>query len=267
MPIPEPDDLTNHEAITNALKMISSKIKNAIVLQGPRQNLILPVLTQKELFKREKPIEEGGRLREDLIVIFAIQPLQVSFDIISQISHNLSRNIRYIYFLPADSNCGQIIIRFLQLILLAEVIKDPTEAAKFKNRLDLVEVNQKEVLSRLEKLREENLMKFWFLPEKPALEYTIHNANDITEAQAYFKMNDGFVNWCTGEKARDIWAYLRKLLTRQESSGLFQLTPFFDFDPVIFKNSLDMELKRHFPIIHEQVRTLCYEKEFGWPCG
>jgi hypothetical protein len=156
------------------------------------------------------------------------------------------------------------------MILLAAVVKDATQiqGVSFSERLNTIKANQDEVLQKLQEIRDNETLKICFLPGEPALEFSIHNATSTSTAKAYFKRDSNFIQWLEGPNACKLWGDLKKWCGKELPPGIFHSTILCDirnFKPLTtqaaFIDSLNRELKRHFPDILERVKELWYSNE------
>jgi hypothetical protein len=116
----------------------------------------------------------------------------------------------------------------------------------------------------LQQIRDNETLKICFLRDEPALEFTIHNANSRSTARAYLKRDKNFIQLLEGDEAYKLWGYLKKWCEKELPPGIFHSTNQCDIHQFTmsggekFSKSLDRELRRHFPDIHETVKDLCY---------
>ena len=254
-------DLTNREECRKAVLKTSVAIKDAVQRMGRLiERECLPLLSVEELFKREKSIVDGGDLDEGLVVVADLQP-RVRYEFAAQVKRNLDHGVRYVYFFPANIDGAQKICWLLQMVLLAELFKDIKEADSFQNRLKVIRENRDRVRSNLQEICTRDSLNICFMQDDPALQFRIHNATSREKAKLYLSYGRGFIEWVGGERAVNMWSYMKQWYIESKTEAIFHSTTPLMVDrdrEGRFKNSLIEELKRHFPEIHEEVTRLCY---------
>ncbi len=272
VPINEPKDLNNVGQCNDAVSNAGFGIKGAVQNRGKRprsdeEKMSFSVISDKELFGMEKPYREQGKLEEGQVVVSAVQPRgEERYEFAAQVNHNLENGIKYVYFFHASDDGAQKICQILQGILLSAVIKDSEQMknTNFQERWEAIKANRDDILQKLHDIRENETLKICFLPDEPALEFTIHNANSRNTARAYLKRDKNFIQLFEGDEAFKLWGYLKKWCGKELPAGIFHSTIQCDIPTFSmaggekFSKSLDRELKRHFPEIHEKVKELCY---------
>ena len=169
----------------------------------------------------------------------------------------LDGGVKYIYFLHANEDGAQKICWLLQNILLVGII-DQNNAKSFQSRCQHIETQGDSVISVLEDIKDK--LNIYFLAKSPSFQFCIHNANSNNRAKAYVKFKEDYIEWAEGDKAKQIWEDIKKCMP-QRRPGVFFPTicvNINDFDGGNFKNSLDDQLKRHFPGIYDRVMKICY---------
>lgn len=271
--IDEPEKLDNITLCKEAISSASLDIKQAIQERGRKPqalsnegNIVFPLITPQELLNLER-LKTEGQLEEGQVVVSARQPFGEDFEYAAQVVNNMKKGIQYIYFFHASDDGAQKICKILQLILLATIIQHPSQLkdATFQERWNAIKEKQNEVLQKLQEIRDNENLKICFLPDEPALEFSIHNANSTRYAKAYLKRGDNFIQLFEGDMANKLWGYLKTWCGRKLDLGVFHSTivcPINSFIPTgtdtPFKTILERQLRRHFPDISKEVQELCY---------
>ncbi len=259
--IQEPPDLQDLGACAEAVRTASEEIKKAIQGNGKLiRGKSLPVLAPAEIMKRERPTGYGGQLEEGFVVISDSHPLE-STDFAMQIKGNLDNGVRYVYFFPASEDGAQRICWLLQMILVADLYKESGQAESFPDRGEAIKRNREFILKNIEVIYLQESLQIYFTPTEPALQFRIHNASSVTNAKAYFRYGDGFVEYAEGGDATSIWHYIKLSTKPQQPRAIFRSSDYYDLqseEAQGFRASLDRELKRHFTEINEEVKKFCY---------
>jgi hypothetical protein len=104
------------------------------------------------------------------------------------------------------------------------------------------------------------MIKTFFLPEAPALQYVIHNAGDIN-AKIYLKDEEKYLPWESGVDAHRFWEEVRRAkgaLAPQPPKAIFHFVPEFK-NQGDFVATLSEAVRRSFPGIEKDVMKLCLE--------
>jgi Predicted nucleotide-binding protein containing TIR-like domain len=265
IPFQEPANLTDRDACAEAIGRVSSTIKDTVSRLG---SLERKFLSQKELMERQKLHTRGGELHEDQVVVTAIQPVGLDYGPALQVWTNIDGGVRYVYFFFGNFDGAQKTCKLLQKMLLAPML-DPHKASEYQYLQSEVAKgpNQDKILESLEKICELQSLKIYFLPETPRLQFCIHNANSVDGAILYFKQGeDTWIQWAEGSDAYDFWKEVEedRCLSSTVSRGVFRSARGFDMKKNAFCNTLNIEIKRHFPGIEKRVTELCFDETL--PC-
>jgi hypothetical protein len=169
-----------------------------------------------------------------------------------------------VYFFYGDTDGAQKTCRLLQKVLLAPMLEsEPENADKFSVREGKIrdKDNQQRILDDLKRICDQGSLTIFFLPRTPKLQYVIHNATSAYEAVLYLRHDNDFIQWETGQKARDFWAEIREIyrIDIDFCSSVFQGLAGFEVIAPPFYKTLENEMRRYFPEIHQQVLSLCCE--------
>ena len=257
----EPSDLTDRLKCTEKIQAASGLIKDQIqkVQKVPRGPAARP-LSREALLEREKGQEEGGELKEDQVVVAAVQPTELGYEVAKQVRTNLDSNIRYVYFFQGNDDAADKVPQLLQLLLIAGFL-DKRDAASFRARGDLVTRNRNEVLEALKDICVIDMLNIFFLDDGPNPQYSIHNATSETAARLYLKRGDEFLEWESGRTAHQFWSDMRKKTgandTTQFPDAVFHGTRDFELKEGLFLRNLKMNMRKYFRDITDEVTELC----------
>lgn len=258
LPFTEPHNLADPNACMTETATAATRIGTAVWRLGPIKNR---PLSAEELLEREKSTGEGGDLFMDQVVVASVQPLDVGYEAARQVRNNIDKgNIQYVYFFQGDDNGAKKTCQLLQMLLLANILKNQAEANDWQGRLAKVKSNQSEIKSGLEQICTNGMIKIYFLPEAPALQYVIHNAGDNVHATIYLKRGQEYFEWESGAGAYGFWNEVRKArgaLTPQPPKAVFHFVPEFKLFQGDFVNALNTVVDIYFPGMKDDVVSLC----------
>src|SRR5271166_1799946 len=123
----EPNDLSNREACGNAIRSVSSNIKDSVQevrRQNTRRGAATGPFSRDELLDREQ-LDPYGELQEDQVIVASLQPLDLKYETALRVWNNLNNNISYVYFFEANTDTADKITQLLQLLLLAGIVGIP----------------------------------------------------------------------------------------------------------------------------------------------
>jgi hypothetical protein len=216
-----------------------------------------------DLLARQKLKSKNGELHEGCQVVYLMNQPFVGT---KQLTQNMPK-VRYYYFLPADIFNTERIVAFLQKLLVKNIGDQQVAHELFSHIRELLtqEENQRKFLKNLESIVKNNCLNFCFFPVESTFQFVIHNAG-TDDAKMYIKYGDyGFLEWMKGRVADYFARSLLDLRIQPVKEGIFHSTLFFNVHDDTaeqtrrFRASLDCELRRYFPNIHEQVKQLCFE--------
>jgi hypothetical protein len=258
LPFTEPANLADPNACLTQTATAATRIGSAIWRLGPIKNR---PLSAEQLLEREKSTGEGGDLFMDQVVVASVQPLDVGYEAARQVRNNIDKgNIQYVYFFQGDDNGAKKTCQLLQMLLLANILKNQAEANDWQGRLAKVKSNQAEIKSDLEQICTHGMIKIYFLPEAPALQYVIHNAGDNIHATIYLKREQEYFEWEAGTGAYGFWNEVRKArgaLAPQPPKAMFYFVPDFKLSQGDFVSTLNTVVDIYFPGIRDDVVNLC----------
>jgi hypothetical protein len=260
LPFTEPPNLADPNACMTQTATAATRIGSAVWALGPIKNR---PLSPEKLLEREKSTAEGGDLFMDQVVVASVQPLDVGYEAARQLRNNIDKgNIQYVYFFQGDDNGAKKTCQLLQMLLLANILKNQTEANDWQGRVAKVKSNQAAIKSDLEQLCTHGMIKIYFLPEAPALQYVIHNAGDNMHATIYLKREKEYkyFEWESGAGAYRFWNEVRRsrgALAPQPPKAMFYFVPEFKSPQVDFINTLNTVADIYFPGMKDDIVGLC----------
>jgi hypothetical protein len=199
----------------------------------------------------------------DQVVVASVQPLDVGFEAARQVRNNIEKgNIQYVYFFQGVDNGAKKTCQLLQMLLLANILKNQAEAHDWQGRLAKIEGNQKTIMADLERMCSLGMIRIYFLPEAPTLQYVIHNAGDNIHATIYLKrgQEQEYFEWETGTGAYQFWHQVRKArgaLTPDPPKAMFYFVPEFKAGRDQFVKNINTVADVYFPGIKDDVMKLC----------
>src|SRR5262245_43447265 len=263
----EVDEFTPEKS-REAIESIIATVKSNLQKLGPRtkRTITSELISIDQIFEREKPESDGGRLltTSGNVVLASLQPGEMVYDRAQRVRDNMRIGIDYAYFFPGDPNSARMLAQLLQMLLLCKRVK-LEDAQTRESRFDAVMNQQNNIVEDLRKICLQNSLRIFFLPRAPALQFCIHNANDVEHAVAYLKYNQEFyLQLVLGEKHRNdnrIWKDLQLYIPKTAGRrGVFYSTLFFNIDEDSeFSTALKYEIGQCFPEISGKIEALCFK--------
>ncbi len=206
---------------------------------------------------------EGGELKEDQVVVAALQPLELELghEAAKQVRRNLDKNIRYVYFFQGSIDAADKVPQLLQLVLLSGLL-DKDDAVSFSKRGELVTTYRREVLDALRDMCVNDTLNVFFRKESHNLEYCIHNAASDHAARLYLKHGDYFIEWESGPEAYWFWCAVRERNGAddpQSPNAVFHGSHDFELEEGPFLRHLKIGMNKYFREIAKEVLELCLE--------
>ena len=262
LPFKEPDNLESRDECGEAMTEVGGKILDILdrVQKGP--GITNRPLSRHALLEREKKTYDGGDLGEDQVVVASMQPLEVGYESALQVRNNIESNIRYVYFFQGSDDGAAKTCHLLQLVLLARILGNKTEADNFRTRREKVELNRDRIVDELNDICVKGTVKIYFLPASPDLQYCIHNATDQINAKLYLKHRDEFIEWESGEAAFQFWRLVKDrqgIADPQPPYAVLYGALGLKLREGAFFRALKNEVGRYFPGIEEKVMSLCLD--------
>jgi len=248
---PDPDRLHNREACADAMLSVSSQIKDSIGKVKKDKN---KPLSKEKLLDREQK-RPDGELLEDHIVVYETQPSEIDYTTAYQIRKNMDAGIEYAYCFHGGLDCVERLCRLLQKLLVAPMLNDEEREDYSKRKMKLLqEDTQNKIVEELIKISKGQHLKIYLLPNRPELEYVIHNAKSATDAVLYIKHKDTFILWERGDSAHKTWAEVKARLGDcvYLSNAVFCGASGFNIKEDAFFKILKREMRKAFPGIDEE---------------
>lgn len=260
-PFKEPINLTDPTECRKAIVTAATRIESLV--RRPQSMGNRP-LTQARLLERERSIHEGGELLTDQVVVTSVQPLDLGYNAARQVRENIEKyHIRYVYFFQGNIDGADKTCQLLQILLLANILKNESEANNWETREQKLKTNGTVIKENLEKMRDRDLIKIFFLPAPPALQFCIHNASTDRSATLYLQRRgkeQEFIEWESGEGAYQFWDEVRRArgaLQPDPPNAVFYGAPGFDVNEPTFNSILKRAVDNYFPGIEQDLMTLC----------
>jgi predicted nucleotide-binding protein len=263
---PQEDRSECAKAIAHAVQSIKDYIDHARK-QGDtaRNKSLVNLLSWRDLLEKEKLATQGGNLEEGQVVVTETQPVETKYLPASRVRQNIDQGVSYIYFFHGDELGAQRICWLLQMILLAPMFKSSSEkeANDFDTRQKKVKEGKTQVLEDLRKICTNQSVKIIALPDRPILQYCIHNANNPATARAYLKCKDDkYLEWATGSEAFEFWKAIKQehVFKPKKTRAMFYEAIGLDGRKLKdYYDSIDQHMALYFPGIDDEVRKLCVE--------
>jgi hypothetical protein len=258
-PFKEPSDLTDPDECRRAILTGATRILSAVRKPQPMGNR---PLSQTRLLERERSIHDGGELLMDQMVVTSVQPLDLGYNAARQVRKNIDdHNISYVYFFQGNKDGADKTCQLLQILLLANILKNRLDANNWGIRMEELRRNQMIVKKDLERICNDDMIKIFFLPVPPALQFCIHNACTDKSATLYLQREENtFIEWKSGVGAYQFWDQVRRergALDPHPPNAIFYGVPGFDINARTFNNTLKKAVENYFPGIEQDVMTLC----------
>jgi hypothetical protein len=224
----------------------------------------LPLLSLEDLFKRERPVADGGDLREDQVVVVDNQPT-AEIGRAEQVRRNIASGNSYHCFFYFSDDTVEKICQILQMIVWTK-IADAAGASDFGPRLDTIKNNKDRVLGELRDLCLNRKVRLTLLLTEPTSLFRVHNASDPDLARLYAKRVDRekgsmqFALWAEGQNAITVWRALPRYLEDDKDDRLFiplKFPPFDNAKKRRLESSPDQSLSRYFPGMELEVKQIC----------
>jgi Predicted nucleotide-binding protein containing TIR-like domain len=261
----EPSSLQDRKACTDAILPAAAQLKNIIQDDGPLlRHATLPVLSVDEVFRRERPVAEGGDLSGGDVVVCDTQPwAEISLTV--AVRRNIDNGTRYQYFLYFSDDTVEKICQSLQVISWAG-LTNSTEVADYKSRLDTIRSHGDRVVSDMLDICRSGRLRISLVPDEQPFYFRVHNASNPTLARYYARYREeGFVLWTEGPGATTLWRSLPTYLEEDREDRLFipLRVPAFDDDKKQrLKKGLTRGLSRYFPGVDEKIKTIFLGEDY-----
>jgi hypothetical protein len=255
----EPSDLQDRMACTDAILQAAAPLKTIIQRDGPSpHHATLPVLSRDEVFRRERPISDGGELAGGEVVVCDTQPwAEISLAV--TVRHNIDHGTRYQYFLYFSDDTVEKICQSLQIVSWAG-LSGATGQADYKSRRDTIRSQRDRVVSDMWDICRSGRLRISLVTEEQPFYFRVHNASNPTLARYYARYREaGFVLWTEGPDATTLWSGLPTWLEEDTGDRLFiplKIPAFDDDKKQRLKNGLTRGLSRYFPGIEEEIKTI-----------
>jgi hypothetical protein len=260
IPFEEPADLSDRRACAQAFAPVAAVLKKMMQSKGRAPfHASVPLLSFAELFQRERPLLEGGDLREGQVIVCDTQPL-AGVQYALQVYQNMKSGISYRYFLLFTDDSLDRVFQSLQVMSVAGA-GGAGSATDFLARVGIIKKESARVLEVLRDMCSSGSLRGTFFAFDPQVCFRVHNANDQELARYYARYFEcGYALWAAGPSAWSLSHILPLYLEEDKmdrilirlKQGDAQVDKKNEFD-----RSLTRGLHRYFPGIEDEVRQLC----------
>jgi hypothetical protein len=260
----EPDDLADHDQCKKALGEGSTEITKLVRQRGGKiRQASPPLLSYEEILKKER-LDKGDLKKSDqkntIVMVFDTLPIE-SFAWAIQIKENLDNGVKYFYFFHAEANGARRICRLLQMIMLADSLKnDLQKGESFQDCYEKIKEYKDQVIKNLEKICEEDSLNIYFIPVEHAFNFRVYNAGSPKYAKVYLRYGNSFVDWSGSGTATSTYNSLQRFEDPYQKDVVFCSNEFYNLDNpgnAEFRSDLEREITLHFPDIDDTVKQKC----------
>jgi predicted nucleotide-binding protein len=258
LPLVEPRDLADITDCKRAIADVAANLKDKVLrtgILGIRKHV--PLLSVNEVFSKERPKEDGGDLLEGQVVVCDLQPLAPA-ELAGQVSRNLDCGISYLYFLYFSEDTIEKMCKALQVILIGKI----GETANVETRSKIIQEEKTRILDNLQRICRTGSLRVSLIPSEPQFCFRLHNASDPEAAKLYLKYGaNSFILQAEGTSAMSVWKGLPMYFPGDTKARIFVPLRHFDIahddeTKRQFNNWLDRGLKKYFPGIEHEVKSL-----------
>jgi predicted nucleotide-binding protein len=213
--------------INLALEQVKSNIKElgyCFHHPGP------PILPKKRLMELESTEAGGNLLASEAVDVFVntTQPIELNHELAVKVCQNMTADVGYSYFFQAEAASIRFFSSLVSSLAAACVDSEDVCGVNADGLRELMNDRQEDIKKILDRMQ--NQLRVYFLPNKPDLEFCVHNASHRNEAICYLRYSaDTFVKWFQGEDAKYVADELRGKC-------------FFPAENMVFQGSLGYEL-------------------------
>ena len=256
----EPPDLSNEAACVQAMAPVAAALHARVRNKGRSTfHARIPLSSISDLFKLERPTNEGGHLRDCAnVVVCDTQPM-AGVEPALQVRRNMDRQVSYHYFLYLTDDCIDKTCQALQTMAVAGV-GHPDVVIDFNSRVNVVKEKRAEVVSDLRSLCVYRRLRITFLLEEPQFCFRAHNASDENVARVYARYYEhGYLLWAQGRNAVSLWAGIPRYLDDSVTDRIFVPLKAFSMHGKewrSFEMLLDRAHARYFPQVESDVKGI-----------
>jgi predicted nucleotide-binding protein len=264
------DKVREDELIKRAVEQIKSSVKKlGYCFNHPPKDL--RIIPKERLLDLEKPEKNGGKLVDSdvaEVLIHATQPMELDHNLARTVCENMSTDVSYSYFFEAEPD-GVAFFSSLVSTLAAAQLDAPPESDMNSDqwREFMGEGENVEDVKRALKTMHKQL-RIYLLPERPDLEFCVHNAKHENEAICYLRHSaDIFVEWFKGQNAKYMAEELRKKCFPRPQEKVFQGSQGYDLysqEHQDFREELIKKTVARFPHeLENRVTEVCFGNQFN----
>jgi hypothetical protein len=217
-------------------------------LKDPPKRPFLPFYSAEELFKRERPENEGGDIVVKSIttttprgvVVNSFQPVEIKVSLAKRVFQNMEAGIEYFYFFRAETFNMVAVAGLIQALVLARL--GAGDDLSERERLDLIGSRADDVEEAIERIQKKLFIHL--LPkDRLPLHFCVHNASKATKAKCYLRYpgeKELFIPWGDAATAYAVADDLLDLHRARPEKVMFYPTAYFD----LYKSEVaEMEIK------------------------
>lgn len=228
----------------------------------------LKLLQAEDLLQLERPEEAGGSLvfknNRVGVIVYSNQPVESDPGFAGMVLDNMQGQVDYSYFFEAVESNIKSLPPLIRALAAARLKVDAPKTRDPDYWIEQMEATPQaaESVKRSLRLLQRHL-QIYLLAHKAAIQFCIHNADDEDRATCYLRYPPAhFVEWCTGLRANEVVADLRKKGTQPSDDYIFQTAASFDlYDEANrpFRERLSKRVLEQFPeSLHPNVKKACF---------
>jgi hypothetical protein len=253
----EPGDLQDRKACSEAVRGVAAQLKDVVQRAGPSpSHADLPLISVDELFRRERPVSEGGDLVAGNVVVCETQPW-AEVNRPATVRRNIDHGTSYQYFFHLSDDTIDKVCLSLQIIAWSGVLDSKDSENDFKARLNLIKTRRKRVRTDLLDICRSGRLRISFVPDEQPFYFRVHNASNPAKARYYARYGeDGFVLWCEHEQATTLWRQLHRWLAEDKGDQFFiplVYPNFIDAQKKMLQSAFERGLRRYFPGLEDEL--------------
>jgi predicted nucleotide-binding protein len=265
LPSPKDNKEREEELLNRAVKQIKASVKElSYCFNHPPKDL--RIIPKERLLDLEKPEKSGGRLVDSdvaEVLIHATQPMELDHDLARTVCENMSTDVSYSYFFEAEPDGVAFFSSLVSTLAAAQLDAPPgsdMNSAQWREFMGQKE-NVDDVRNALTTMHKQ--LRIYLLPERPDLEFCVHNAKHENEAICYLRHSaDIFVEWFQGQNAKYMAEELRKKCFPRPQKMVFQGSQGYDLysqEHQDFREELIKMTVARFPHdLEDRVKEVCF---------
>jgi len=265
LPSPKDSKERQEDLLNRAVKQIKASVKDrGYCFNHPPKDL--RIIPKERLLDLEKPEKSGGKLVDSdvaEVLIHATQPMELDHDLARTVCENMSTDVSYAYFFEAEPDSVAFFSSLVSTLAAAQLKAPPgSDMNSDQWREFMGQGNNVEDVRKALKTMQKQL-RIYLLPERPDLEFCVHNAKHENEAICYLRHSaDIFVEWFQGQNAKYMAEELRKKCFPRPQEMVFQGSQGYDLysqEHQDFREELiEMTVARFPKNLRPKVKQVCF---------